>query len=173
MWSYDDSKWEILSLDIVPGCSGASIHNVFENEMWVDLEFGYLNERIKFTRDNPGNAVKPSGMTIEPDGVFGQYLWHATIGSKNITFQFKGSEWFHETSDSEVIMIIDRNGNYKYIKEKNTEGRYHNGYFHFDYKSILASVLDCPTVVVIKQTENKLIIYNPFKPDVTYTLTRD
>lgn len=172
VWSYNDSKWEITAFDIIPGCMGATITKVFDNELWMDLDFINHTQRIKFTRNDPGNSVKPNGVLLAPDGIFGQYLWKGSIGNHYITFQFRGSEWFHETSDSNV-MIIGTDGSYKYLKENDCEGVYRNGYFHFECTGILCSVLNCSTVVVIKQSDKKLMIYNPFTPDRTYVLTRD
>ena len=172
VWSYSDSKWEITSFPIIPGSMGATISKVFDNELWMDVDFVNHTQRIKFTRNNPGNTIKPSGLQLAPDGIFGKYLWHGSIGVNNITFQFKGAEWFHETSDSKV-MVIDADKNHKWLMENDSYGGYRNGYFHFECNSILCSVLGCSTVVVIKQTDKKLMIYNPFTPDITYYLTRD
>ena len=150
----------------------AKITYVFENELWMDLDFINHTQRIKLTRNDPGNSVKPNGLQLAPDGIFGKYLWKSSIGGLNITLQFKGANWFQETSDYDV-MVKGIDGSYKYLKENECEGGYSQGYFHFDCTGILCSVLNCSTVVVIKQSEKKLMIYNPLTPDRTYFLTRE
>ncbi|MGN0223676.1 MAG: hypothetical protein ACI4AM_06590 [Muribaculaceae bacterium] len=172
VWSYSDSKWEITRFPIVPGCMGATISKVFDNELWMDLDFINYSQRIKFTRNDPGNAVKPSGLQVAPDGIFERYLWHGYIGNYNITFQFKGASWFHETSDVDV-MVKGTDGTHRWLKENDCYGGYSNGYFHFECTGILCSVFDCSTLVVIKQTDKKLLLYNPFTPARTFYITRE
>lgn len=171
-WTYSDSKWKITRFSIIPVTHGATIPKVFDNELWMDLGFINHTQRIKFTRNDPGNSVKPNGLQVAPDGIFGKYLWKGSFGSHNITIQFKESGKFHETSDSNVG-VIGIDGSYKHVKENDCEGGYMDGYFHYDCTGILCSVLGCSTVVVIKQSDKKLMIYNPFTPDRTYFLTRD
>lgn len=169
-WRFEDSKWRITSLRIAEGLSSAAtITQVFDDEMWLDFEYGVKSERLKFKRVDPGNPKKPDGKELAQDGIFGRYLWKAAIGRYNMTFQFTGAETAKETSDSEVW--VDAMG--KRLKESTLDAIYSNGLLRLDWsKSMIASEAGNSFFVVVKESDQKLKLYNPFTPDVTYTFTR-
>lgn len=169
-WNYENSKWKVWCIEIGEGIMpSALISKVFENEMWLDLDWGNTTERLKFKRSNPGNPVKPSGFQIAPDGIFGKYVWHTTIGMYNLTLQFNNNSYnTYETSDRELRI------NGKYVKEATGEGLYSKGYLSLDYtRNLIPAAANCPYFVVIKETDKKLKYYNPFNPEIVYTFTRD
>lgn len=172
-WTYSDSKWEVTTIEVGPAIMpSGTVSQVFDNEMWLDLKWGHGTQRLKFKRNDPGEPVTPSNVEVAPDGIFGKYLWHTTIANRDITFQFKGTEWIHESSNSEV-MVFDSKGNYKYLSETDTYAGFSQGYLKIDEdSSIIVSLTETPYFVVIKETNTKLRIYNPFTPDQSYLLTR-
>lgn len=173
VWTYNDSKWEVTRIEIGPAIMpSGTVSQVFDNEMWLDLKWGHGTERLKFKRNDPGDPISPSNVEVAPDGIFGKYLWHTTIANRDITFQFKGTEWIHESSNAEV-MVFDTKGNYKYLSETDTYAGFSQGYLKIDWdSSIIVSLAETPYFVVIKETDKKLKIYNPFTPDNYYLLTR-
>ena len=172
-WTYENSKWEITRIEVGPAISSsATIAQVFDNEMWLDLSWGYRTERLKFKRSDPGSPVKPTGLQLAPDGIFGNYLWETTISKYNLTFQFKGEEWTHETSNYDV-MIINANGDYKYSRETDSYAILSNGYLKLDCgSSLIAAAAQSPYFVVVMETNKKLKLYNPLNPAVIYSFTR-
>lgn len=172
-WTYSDSKWKVTTISVGPGIiPSGTVSQVFDNEMWLDLDWGHGTQRLKFKRDDPGDAITPSNVEVAPEGIFGKYLWHTTISNRDITLQFKGTEWIHETSNAE-LMVYDSKGNYKYLSETDTEAGFSQGYLKIDWgSSIIVSLAETPYFVVIKENNKKLRIYNPFTPDKSYLLTR-
>lgn len=169
-WKYENSKWEITRLAISKALfSSATITQVFDDEMWLDFEYGVKSERLKFKRIDPGNPQKSTDKELAQDGIFGKYVWKAAIGRYNMTFQFTGAEKAKETSDSEVW--VDGVG--KRLKESTLDAIYSNGLLRLDWsKSLIASEAGNSYFVVVKESDRKLKLYNPFSPDVTYTFTR-
>ena len=70
-------------------------------------------------------------------------------------------------------MVFDSKGNYKYLSETDSEAGFSKGYLAIDWTtSIIVSLAQTPYFIVIKETDKKLKIYNPFTPDNYYFLTR-
>lgn len=175
VWSYNSSKWEVTRLAIGPNISSSAIiTQVFDNEMWLDLNWDYAHkERLKFKRSDPGDPVKPVGFQLAPDGIFGTYVWNTKIDQYNLTFQFKDNIRTHETSDYDVMVFVSE-GDYKYLKETNGDGIFSNGYLKVSWNaSLVAAVAGSPYFVVIHDSDKILKLYNPLKPDIVYTFHRD
>lgn len=172
VWQFEDDNWHITRLEVLDYLfSSATITKVFDDEMWLDFEYGKHDQRLKFKRSDPGNPIKPNDKQLAPDGIWGRYVWSTTIGRYNMTFQFIGSEGIKETSDSDVWVYYK--GESKKLKESIGDAGYKNGLLRIDWSwSLIDAATEGSYFVVIKETDKRLILYNPFSPDVRYLFTR-
>lgn len=170
VWYYENNNWSITRLEVNKYLfSSATITKVFDEELWLDFEYGLKNERLKFRKSDPGRPVKPYNKELAPDGIFGTYKWKTSIGNYNMSLQFVSSNIVQETSDSEVYVSSLND----WFKESTCEAIFNNGILRLAHdKSIISSKVGNSYFVVTRESDKKLKLYNPFSPDVSYTFSR-
>lgn len=168
-WKYSDGKWTFSYFELFGIWGEATVESLNENEMWISVSSSLsIVRRFKFTRSNPGELSRPSGVEIADNNVFLNTRWKVTYNNATVTCSF-GTATLTEKSDSKIYIYSSE----RWETEGSGEYLFIDGVLKVDYsKCLLPNLIGYHHMVVVKNGSNSLKLFHPSAPDTYLILTK-